>query len=196
MKFRSLFASAAAASLACGVAHADITYVVDHSYGSGSVMGTITTDGATGPLADSDFVSWDLTISDGTNSAILNTGDSVEANSVDNNIYATTTDLLFNFGPPSTTFYFYDNTSTSSICWSSSGASGCNISVPSADSTPGASIVIGNNADGDQIIAPLSGEAYVIGVASVPEPAAWALMLVGFGGLGAALRSKRRFLAA
>lgn len=28
--------------------------------------------------------------------------------------------------------------------------------------------------------------------AAVPEPAAWALMLVGFGGLGAVLRSKRR----
>ncbi len=29
-------------------------------------------------------------------------------------------------------------------------------------------------------------------VSSVPEPAAWALMLVGFGGLGATLRSNRR----
>ena len=28
--------------------------------------------------------------------------------------------------------------------------------------------------------------------AGVPEPASWALMMVGFGGLGAALRSKRR----
>ncbi len=31
---------------------------------------------------------------------------------------------------------------------------------------------------------------------SAPEPAAWALMLVGFGGLGAALRSRRRTAAA
>jgi hypothetical protein len=30
----------------------------------------------------------------------------------------------------------------------------------------------------------------------VPEPAAWSLMLVGFGGLGAALRARRRSLAA
>jgi hypothetical protein len=30
------------------------------------------------------------------------------------------------------------------------------------------------------------------GPAAVPEPAAWALMLVGFGGLGAALRSAKR----
>ncbi|HEY5290128.1 MAG TPA: PEPxxWA-CTERM sorting domain-containing protein [Caulobacteraceae bacterium] len=32
--------------------------------------------------------------------------------------------------------------------------------------------------------------------ASVPEPAAWALMLVGFGGLGAALRGRRLLTAA
>jgi hypothetical protein len=28
--------------------------------------------------------------------------------------------------------------------------------------------------------------------ASVPEPGAWALMIVGFGGVGAAMRSRRR----
>jgi hypothetical protein len=31
---------------------------------------------------------------------------------------------------------------------------------------------------------------------AVPEPAAWALMILGFGGVGAALRSKRRTFAA
>jgi PEP-CTERM motif len=34
------------------------------------------------------------------------------------------------------------------------------------------------------------------GAGAVPEPAAWGLMILGFGGVGAALRSKRRAFAA
>jgi len=33
-------------------------------------------------------------------------------------------------------------------------------------------------------------------VAAVPEPASWALMIAGFGGLGAATRSNRKRVAA
>ena len=40
----------------------------------------------------------------------------------------------------------------------------------------------------------LSGSFQILGV--VPEPATWAMMLVGFGGLGAAMRSRRRLAAA
>jgi len=33
---------------------------------------------------------------------------------------------------------------------------------------------------------------FTTGVAAIPEPASWAMMLVGFGGLGAAMRNSRR----
>jgi hypothetical protein len=36
----------------------------------------------------------------------------------------------------------------------------------------------------------------IFGVSATPEPASWALMLIGFGGLGAALRSSRQRAAA
>ena len=36
----------------------------------------------------------------------------------------------------------------------------------------------------------------VVGTGAVPEPATWAMMLVGFGGLGAAMRSRRKLAAA
>jgi len=43
-----------------------------------------------------------------------------------------------------------------------------------------------------------AGSAYgaVIAGVAVPEPATWAMMLIGFGGLGAALRMNRRRIAA
>jgi hypothetical protein len=33
---------------------------------------------------------------------------------------------------------------------------------------------------------------YQLDIQAVPEPATWAMMLVGFGGLGAAMRSRRK----
>jgi hypothetical protein len=38
----------------------------------------------------------------------------------------------------------------------------------------------------------LNVEGIIVGQAVVPEPATWAMMLLGFGGLGAALRQRRR----
>ena len=33
---------------------------------------------------------------------------------------------------------------------------------------------------------------FTVGAAGVPEPATWAMMLVGLGGLGATMRSRRK----
>jgi hypothetical protein len=58
---------AAALMAVCGVASANIIYNVDISGGGEEVKGTITTDGASGPLVAADFVSWSLTASGGIN---------------------------------------------------------------------------------------------------------------------------------
>lgn len=39
---------------------------------------------------------------------------------------------------------------------------------------------------------PISGEGSTFGPAGVPEPASWALMILGFGGIGAAMRRRAR----
>ncbi|MGA2957164.1 MAG: hypothetical protein ABSF48_15750 [Thermodesulfobacteriota bacterium] len=51
----------------------DITYAVNESIGAtGSVNGTITTDGTVGFLSASNIVGWDLTLNDGTDTATIN----------------------------------------------------------------------------------------------------------------------------
>jgi hypothetical protein len=42
----------------------------------------------------------------------------------------------------------------------------------------------------------LQGTADLAGVGGVPEPATWAMMLIGFGGLGAVLRRRRSLVFA
>jgi hypothetical protein len=46
---------------------------------------------------------------------------------------------------------------------------------------------------GDPVVAL---DSFTVSIASVPEPATWGMMLVGFGGLGAAMRTSRRAKAA
>jgi hypothetical protein len=61
-----------------------------------------------------------------------------------------------------------------------------------------------NPGDNSLVVNGTSGGLYSYGgnisfaklVAGVPEPASWALMILGFGGMGAALRNKRRTLGA
>ena len=75
-----LRAMAALSLMAVGSAHASVIYNVSVSVASGSsetVTGTITTDGATGVLAASDFLSWDLTATGTIASTIIGTGPAI-----------------------------------------------------------------------------------------------------------------------
>jgi hypothetical protein len=191
MKLGALVLAAAAASLTAAATDAQITYTVDHTYGSGSVVGQITTDGNLGKLSESDFLSWNLVITDGTNLPFdLNTLDSSVLTQPDQDVSATANLLTFDFAGPGGLLAFFDANPTplgSGVCWSTTGVGGC---VVPGDTTGGASIIDLSDT-GTAQIAPLSGSAYVVGVVPAPEPATWALMLAGLVGLGAALRTRR-----
>jgi hypothetical protein len=55
----------------CFTAHANTMYKVQRSIGAGSVTGCIETDGAMGVLGNSDFVDWNLLLSDGRHTFVL-----------------------------------------------------------------------------------------------------------------------------
>jgi hypothetical protein len=84
-------------------ARADIMYNISRTVGTASITGFIETNGATGTLASTDIVDWNLVLTNG--AADLNlTGplsgnNSVDSNSVlDGDLTASATDLFFNFG--------------------------------------------------------------------------------------------------
>jgi hypothetical protein len=81
-----------------GLAHASpITYTLDQTVGSGSVTGTITTDGTLGTLAVSNITAWDLNLlgAGGVSLSLNNANSSLEFARTD--LSATATDLSFNF---------------------------------------------------------------------------------------------------
>jgi hypothetical protein len=181
--FRAALAGAcfATAGLASS-AGAAIVYHVDQTIGSGSVVGTITTDGATGVLGVGDITAWNLELNGVGASFDLKSPNNSYVSGSD--LTATPQYLYFNFsgvdggrfllqqGPEDGDTYYCDSTANNDCL---KGASDVPVSYndPSAQfSTP----------SGNQII----------GTAAVPEPAAWSLLLVGLAGLGAAIRTRRR----
>jgi hypothetical protein len=88
-----------------------ITYKVNITFGSDSVIGTITTDGNIGLLTQTDISSWNLTVSDGTNSFDLTPGapSTVQTNGSD--LSATATQLSYNFGASDSGYLIFQNPS-------------------------------------------------------------------------------------
>ena len=60
-QIKTVLVACGAAALVAAVAPANATvYNVNETIGLGAVIGTITTDGATGTISPSDFTAWDL----------------------------------------------------------------------------------------------------------------------------------------
>ena len=111
-----------------GSAAADIVYHVNDTVAGGSVIGTITTDGATGLLFNGDITAFNLTLFDGTGTATLTSG--VNGGTVfigPGGLTATATALMFNFNASGTFVNFFTSPGCVPI-WTLRGSTGtaCN----------------------------------------------------------------------
>jgi PEP-CTERM motif len=154
-------------------------YNVNRTIDGGSVVGTITTDGATGTITPSDFTAWDLVLTGvGATTTITNNdpGAAVWGQGVD--ITADATNVSFNFsGNDGGFLVFQDGMGSGNKYWCVNSTNGA-----CSDSE---SVVPQNFMDPSAQYATLSGNQVIAtAAAAAPEPATWALMLLGFAGLG------------
>ena len=198
-------AAIAASAFAAGAVHAvaaDITYAVNETILNGGVTGTITTDGATGTLSQSDIVSWNLLLQGGGatytltngNSAVFNYGTSGFFGPQSVDLTATAHDLYFNYsGPDAGYFGFQANGLYSgNNYW-------CNATHNQGfDCAVGESVVpnVYNASTSQYNTAKVGNDVIGVATGGVPEPASWLIMLAGFGGLGGAFRAGRRLATA
>ena len=163
-------------------ADAAITYLVNQTIGAGSVVGSITTNGDLGILDQSDITGWNLTLNGDGASYVVTQADSIVTVG-GANLTASLSHLFFNFdgayafllfqnGAPGGQQY-YCNATDYGICYAGKSV------VP--QTIWDASSEYDGDAVGNQIIASVT-----------PEPATWAMMLLGFLSMGAALRARRR----
>lgn len=169
--------------LGAGVASATpITYQVNQAIGTGSAVGTITTDGALGVLVSANITDWDLMLT-GLNASTLNLKTSNSQVVVfGTDLTATATNLFFDFGAASTGYLLIQAPPLGSGAQYDCDAA----KLQSFWCSPGASVVPGSvfdnpqtyeyvPVDGKQIIGTVPG-----GVSTVPDAPA-TLLLMGLG---------------
>jgi hypothetical protein len=168
-------------------ADAATVFNVNREVGTGSVIGTITTDGTMGILSTANITGWNLTLSEGGDTIVL--GGANSGRLVDGTGFtANATQLLFDFGSVSRVMFQTPRPSfVGTPFWCLQGASlAC--SLPLSNETVQAS------GPGTSFQASFYSTQQVIGtvdaVAQVPLPGALPLLLAGVFGIGLAFRRR------
>ena len=195
---RALLPTAAACALLLGAASAaaSTTYVASRAVGAGFVDLSITTDDTLGVLTTGNILDWVINVSRGADSFSLEGPGGLNSSTtgmLGTALTATATDLFFDFSAGGRQAFAMQTPSIGSAmqAWCVATARTCSddpfaeeLVVTDTVFTISSSARVGN-----QIIASVATGG---GIAAVPEPATWALMIGGFGMAGAALRSRRR----
>jgi PEP-CTERM motif len=175
-------------ALSAGAAEAT-TYIGNRTIGTGSASLSITTDGTIGVLSTANITGWTIGLNEpgfsftlqgptsGSNSQVLVSGSALTA---------TSTDILFDFSAGSG-FALFQNPNIGSgqhfyctqinACFDFAGpGEGVEASTDFSFTR--------NSLSGNVVLASVSGPA-------VPEPASWALLIVGFAAVGASMRARK-----
>ena len=182
-----LFVVAATAALLAGApVSATTTYVGSHTVDSGSVNLSISTDDTIGVLTQSNITDWSFTMTNSGGSVTIDSSNSDFTYFSGNALSATASDLIFDFSAIGHMQWDdFGRGSNDAFCLDTPGAAFTCIGNP-----PSVTMVV----DGSLSNANFTGQ-FVLGTAvaaGVPEPATWAMMLIGFGAIGFHLRRRDR----
>ena len=157
----------------------------------GSLTGTITTDGTIGAgLGPSIITGWNLVLNDGTNVVNLTSGNSFITSNFTNLFSATSSELNFNFSanPNQELIEFTSSSNGSQLAELFSATLGNSSNQPGGVGIwtgsighPDLGLFVAYKAEETQ---PFATGGIPDAVAAVPEPSIWAMMLLGFAGIG------------
>ena len=165
------------------------TYIATRTVGDGTINLSITTDGTIGVLRDANILDWTFVLTkggltdtaygplSGANSTFTISGDAFSA---------TATDLTFDFSTAFTRVVLQRPHVASGSLWCLMGT------FPNCYSgRAGEGLRVGrlNTNMSDQSY---TGVQTIASLSAVPEPATWAMMIIGFGAVGSLVRAHRR----
>lgn len=170
------------ALLSATSAHA-LTYIGSASAGSTSATYTIVTDGTFGTLSLANITSVSGTVTSASQTQSFTNGNIIIL--AGSPLSATASQLVFDTALLGGFAIGNSGAAFPVICWAGTGIS--------CGGEPSPSLVIGADYPSDSEFTGTSGTLVIASVAGVvPEPAAWLLMIGGFGLVGSALRRRRK----
>jgi len=184
MRSTTRFLSAAIAMAAMtSAAHATTVYTLSgQGIGSATATGTITTDGTLGVLTQANITGVNITVADGGGSAAVDSFTTLSGT----DLTATASGLFFDYGGGSSEYFVTFSSDTTSAYCIATGSPTCS-GVPDSEVIEVNSVIHQGPS--------LAGSTVEIATAGVPEPATWAMVLVGFGLAGAAMRRRTALVA-
>jgi len=186
MKKRGFLTALALCALYASGAQAT-TYISTRTIGSATIDFSLTTDNTIGVITSDQVTNYAVTITSGANTIFFAPGNSALF-IFGSALTATSTDLNFDFGGAGNSFLVFNRGAGlgDHYCFETSGCSGQFNNAESFRVGGAPAPFTGEARSGVQTI------ASVASLSAVPEPATWALMLLGFGSIGVAMRRAGR----